>query len=327
MTPRRGETLVTVDSVRVTRAGREVLRGVDLEVQAGEIVVLVGPNGAGKSTLLAAIAGLLPVAAGMLHCAGKVVTVLQTPALANRTVLANIELATRWAGPRQRKAARQAKARAALEQLNAGGLAGRHASTLSGGEARRVHLARGLVAEPDVLLLDEPFAGLDPTTRADLLYDAASALRHESRATVVVVHDRAEAWALADRVAVVLGGTIAASGTPTDVFTHPPTEAVADFVGFSGRLADGGDVIRLRPADVEVSEAGRYEGTVRRLVPVEDGVRIQLATTGGEVVAIGPAPGPPVGGAVRFNVKGGVRFVSPPADRNGSRPAETARRP
>jgi ABC-type sugar transport system ATPase subunit len=322
MTRERSEPLILAESIRVARDRREVLRGVDLQVSAGEIVALVGPNGAGKSTLLAAIAGLLPLTDGNLRCTGKVVTVLQTPALANRAVLANVELAARWAGPRQQKAVRQAKARAALEQLKAEGLADRHAATLSGGEIRRVHLARGLVAQPDILLLDEPFAGLDPTTRADLLYDAASALRDESRATVVVVHDRAEAWALADRVAVMLGGVIAASGSPSEVFTSPRTEAVAEFVGFTGRLTEGDDVIRLRPSDVEISDRGLYEGTVGRLVPVEDGVRVQLATTGGEVIAIDHAPGPAPGSVVRFNIKGGVSFGSEGRDINISMAAQ-----
>jgi ABC-type proline/glycine betaine transport system ATPase subunit len=164
------------------------------------------------------------------------------------------------------------------------------------------------VADPDILLLDEPFAGLDPATRADLLYDAASALRSPSRATVIVVHDRAEAWALADRVAVMLDGVVAAQGNPASVFNTPPTEAVADFVGFSGRQVDGQSVIRLRPSDVALSEDGRYEATVGRLVPVEDGVRVQLITADGDIVALAHAPGPRPGSKVRFDMTGGVTY-------------------
>ena len=115
-------------------------------------------------------------------------------------------------------------------------LAERHAHTLSGGEARRVHLARVLAVRPDVLLLDEPFAGLDPTARADVLYDLAAILRDADRATCVVVHDRAEAWALADRVLVLLDGRIAAAGPPEQVLDRPPSPAVARFLGFGGEL-------------------------------------------------------------------------------------------
>src|SRR3954467_14216276 len=99
---------------------------------------------------------------------------------------------------------------------------------LSGGEARRVHLARALALKADALLLDEPFAGLDAPARAELLYDAASALRDGRRATLVVVHARAAAWALAARVVVLLEGAVAADGTPADVFGRPPTPAVAE---------------------------------------------------------------------------------------------------
>ena len=159
---------------------------------------------------------------------------LQTPALARRSALANVEAALAWWGTPADQ--RRERALAALEQVGVDGLAERPAATLSGGEARRVHLARVLALDPDVLLLDEPFAGLDTAARGDLLYDTRELLRSPGRATVIVLHDRAEAWALADRTALILGGRIVAEGDDARG-ARPPAHA------------GGGDLPRLRRQD------------------------------------------------------------------------------
>jgi ABC-type sulfate/molybdate transport systems ATPase subunit len=300
------ETVLRARGVAVARAGVEVVRDVDLDVCAGEVVVVIGPNGAGKSTLLAALAGLLPVARGMVERNGRVAAALQAPALANRSAAANVEAALQWWGVPRRE--RPDRALAALEAIGARGLADRPSRALSGGEARRVHLARALALRADALLLDEPFAGLDAPARAELLYDAASALRDARRATLVVVHDRAEAWALADRVVVLLDGDVAADGPPAEVFGRPPSPAVAAFVGFSGRLEEPGTLRLLRPQDVALDDDGPLRARVTRLVPVEDGVRVELALDHGRLVALAPAPGPAPGAEVGVRLLGGVTF-------------------
>jgi ABC-type nitrate/sulfonate/bicarbonate transport system ATPase subunit len=292
--------------VAVARAGVEVVRDVDLDLVPGEVVVVIGPNGAGKSTLLAALAGLLPTARGSIERRGRVAAALQAPALAHRSARANVEAALAWWGVARGDRGRRALA--ALHAIGARALADRPARSLSGGEARRVHLARALALEADALLLDEPFAGLDAPTRAELLYDAASALRDPRRATLVVVHDRAEAWALGDRVVVMLGGHVAADGPPAAVFGEPPTPEVAAFVGFAGRLEERGSVLLLRPQDVALDPDGPLRARVARLVPVEDGVRVELTVDHGRLVALSAAPGPRPGGEVRVTLVGGVRF-------------------
>jgi tungstate transport system ATP-binding protein len=299
-------TVLRARGLAVARAGVEVVRGVDLDLRAGEVVVVIGPNGAGKSTLLAALGGLLPAARGSIERAGRVAAALQAPALANRTARANVEAALQWWGVPRRQ--RTDRALAALQAIGARGLADRPARTLSGGEARRVHLARALALEADALLLDEPFAGLDAPARAELLYDAASALRDERRATLVVVHDRAEAWALADRVVVLLDGSVAADGAPTDVFARPPSPEVAQFVGFAGRLDEQGALCLLRPQDVALDDGAPLRARVTRLIPVEDGVRVELSLDHGRLVALAPAPGPPAGAEVGVRLLGGVTF-------------------
>jgi ABC-type proline/glycine betaine transport system ATPase subunit len=157
-------------------------------------------------------------------------------------------------------------------------------------------------------MLDEPFAGLDAAARADLLYDAASAFRAARRGTLIVIHDRSEAWALADRVVILLDGRIAASGPTRDVLDHPATPEVAAFLGFSGRLEAGGRVRMVRPAHVVVDTHGDVACTVQRRVPLEDGVRVELAADHGRLIAITDHPGPEAGDLVRVRIQGGVTF-------------------
>ena len=298
---------LSAEALVVRRGDRDIVRGVDLDLMRGEIVALLGPNGAGKSTLLAALAGLLEPAGGTVHLDGRVAAALQAPALARRSALANVEAALAWWGVARE--ARPERAATALEQLGVGHLRDRPAGTLSGGEARRVHLARVLALDADVLLLDEPFAGLDAPTRADLLYDAASVLRSPDRTVLLVLHDRAEAWALADRILILLEGRIAADGSPVEVLDSPPSRPVAEFLGFAGHLRDGDGVRLLRPAHVTLAVDGELPARVRRRIPLEDGVRLELEADDGSLVALAALPGPEVGEAVRVNVSGGVRFA------------------
>src|SRR5262245_14470402 len=233
--------LLQAEGINVEIGGRPIVRDVALELQRGEVTVLIGPNGAGKTTLLEVLAGLDRPAAGKVVGDGSVAAALQGAALAHRSARQNVELALAWHGVPKKD--RRERAANALQQLDAEALADQPARTLSGGEARRVHLARALAVDPDVLLLDEPFAGLDVTTRADLLYATEGVIRSERRATLVVVHERAEAWALADRVIVMIDGRIVASGTPREVFESPATLVIARFVGYVGSIREDGQVL------------------------------------------------------------------------------------
>jgi ABC-type multidrug transport system ATPase subunit len=292
-----GRPIVKTAGLKVRRGRNEVLHGVDLEVAAGEIVAVLGPNGAGKSTLLETIGNLLRPSAGTIERNGQVVAALQSPDMARRTARANVELALAWSGVRRRD--RRARAGEALASMRADHLADRPASMLSGGERRRVHLARAVAIQPDLLLLDEPFAGLDQETRATLLDDAASALRAGAGAVVVVVHDRAEAWALADRLVILLDGRLAAQGRPSEV---------ARFLGFSGELRDGADLLLIRPSQVRFDPDGDIRGTVSRLVPTEDGARTELETANGHLSVVVPYPGPKLGEEIAVRVCGAVRY-------------------
>ena len=304
------DVLLRAADVDVHRDRAEVISAVSLELIAGEVVALLGPNGAGKSTLLDVLSGALEPARGVIERHGRVAVALQSADLAKRSVLANVELALSWWGV-PRGPERAARARAALVVMGVAQLEGRSAQSLSGGERRRVHIARALAVEPDVLLLDEPFAGLDGTARSALLEDAASVLRSPGRATLVVVHDRGDAWALADRILIMIDGRLAAAGRPADLLSSPPDPTVARFLGYDGLIREGDTTVMTRPPQVHIDSAGQLHGTVSRITPLEDGARVELRIDGGGVLyAISRWPAPELGSVVGLRIDGGARFPS-----------------
>jgi molybdopterin-binding protein len=219
-----------------------------LDVLAGEVLGVIGPNGAGKSTLLR-ILGLLERpdegcvlvdgraidARGALAQRRRMATVFQEPLLADASVADNVALGLRFRGVSG--ATGEPRVRRWLARLGVETLARRAARTLSGGEAQRVALARALVLEPEVLLLDEPFAGLDAPTRGALVNDLGAILRADRVTTVLVTHERGEAQALADRVAVLIDGGLRQVDDTARVFYAPVSEEVARFVGVETLVA------------------------------------------------------------------------------------------
>jgi ABC-type sulfate/molybdate transport systems ATPase subunit len=298
--------LLACRQVSVKRGRRDVVKDVTLELRAGEVVALLGPNGAGKSSLLDALAGAIAPAQGSVERHGRVAVALQAPDLARRSALANVTLALAWWGvPR---ADREERALHALASMGAAHLAQQPAASLSGGERRRVHIARAIATRPDVLMLDEPFAGLDGEARANLLADTQQILRAPDRATLVVVHDRAEAWALADRSLILIDGELVADGPPQQLLDDPPSITVAQFLGYDGRIESDGETLVTRPPHVRVDPDAPLRGRVTGAVPVEDAVRLELELEGGRVYALAQLPAPRVGEIVGVHIGGGVRF-------------------
>jgi ABC-type sulfate/molybdate transport systems ATPase subunit len=262
---------LTVRDVRVVRGGREVLAVDHLDVKPSEHLFVLGPNGAGKTTLLRLLAAVARPDRGDVEVDGvpvrrlglaerrKVGYVTQRPALLGTTVLRNVELPLRWRKvPRAR---RRALALGALERLQVAHLAERPALALSGGEQQRVNLARSLACDPDLLLLDEPAAGLDTEARAIFFADLERALADRAVTTVQVTHRPEEALRHADRVLVLVDGAVRQIGTPEMINRMPADAAVATVVGYDNLLparvgADRAVLVGERPTGVTSEDLG-----------------------------------------------------------------------
>lgn len=209
-----------------------------LDLHVGEVLVLLGPNGAGKSTLLRAMAGLeRSVARDAIEPpTGPVTLVFQRPTALSGTVEANLRAALLGKGIRE--ADKRRRVAAALARFAIEPLARHDARTLSGGELRRLALARAFVLEPDVLLLDEPFDDLDAESQRRLSHDLQDAIAETGVAVAMVTHDLRRALLLADRIAVLAPGELVQHGRRDDVLDRPDTPEIARTVGMTN-LAEG----------------------------------------------------------------------------------------
>jgi ABC-type sulfate/molybdate transport systems ATPase subunit len=309
--------LLELRDVVVVGAGREILSVPRLALRAASTTAVLGANGAGKSTLLRVAGALLAPRAGRLILDGApasehdvrlaTAAVLQRPLLRRGTVQANAETGLRFR--RVPRAIARERAKAWLDRLGVGDLAQRPAHTLSGGEAQRVSLARAFAVGPRLLLLDEPFAGLDAPTRGELLADLRELLAETATAALLVTHDRHEAAAVADDVAILHRGRVHQHGPAADVLEAPADAECARLLGFEtilrAPLADrllgpGTGEVALRPDDCTIEPPGlaaddgamRVAATLRRVVPLGPVSRVTVIADGSPLIATAPAPAP-----------------------------------
>jgi sulfate/thiosulfate transport system ATP-binding protein len=264
VTKRYGK-LVTVDRV-------------SLEVEAGELFVLVGASGSGKSTILRMIAGLSSPDEGVIRVSGKDVTHLSPQArdvgfvfqnysiFRHMTVAQNIEF-----GLRVRKvpaASREQRREELLDLVGLGGLGGRYESQLSGGQRQRVALARALAYKPAVLLLDEPFGALDVMIRGQLRQSLKEVQKTLGVTTILVTHDQEEAFELGHRIGVIERGRLLEVGEPEILYANPRSLFVATFLGAGAILVGGssGDHLELGPLSLPIPPS----------VPHDEGDRVRV---------------------------------------------------
>jgi len=274
-----------VEGVGVSYGDLAVLEDLDLAVQRSEVVVLLGPSGSGKTTLLRVVAGLRRPDSGRIRWGGENLTdmpvhrrglglVFQDNALfPHRDVENNVAFGLRVAGIPVESRIRQVAEMLRLVGLD--GFAARSVDTLSGGEAQRVALARALAPGPRLLLLDEPFGSLDRVLRDRLVGEVGGLLRSLGQTALHVTHDRDEAFAIADRIAVLGKGRIQRIGTPAEVWAEPGTVYVARCLGHEnlieldsggrcplGRLAKGAGTVLVHGDQVVIGPAGDSSGPV-----------------------------------------------------------------
>ena len=292
--PARSPTAGLVCRDLVAAPGRAVvLRRLSLQVPDGTRTVVVGPSGAGKTTLLRAIAGLQPLLEGEIWLGERrldpvpahrrrVAVVFQEPRLLpHLDAVDNVAFGLRAAGvPRPQ---RRARAQALLDEVGLAGFADRRVDGLSGGEQQRVALARALCVEPDLLLLDEPLASVDPNRREDLRRLLLELQQARALTTLLITHDQTDAAQLGERVALLLDGTIVQHDIPQALFERPASAAVARFFGIrnllrghvsGGRLSLGGATIEVPGPDGQATFTIRPERV--RLDPASP-LRLQVA--------------------------------------------------
>ncbi|MFC1864939.1 ABC transporter ATP-binding protein [Chloroflexota bacterium] len=251
---------------------QDILKNINLRVERGEVFALIGPTGAGKTTLLHLIDLLDLPTSGRVYVGGvdttasakvrlearrRMAFVLQKPIVFNTSVYDNIAYGLKWRGMSRSNIHEKVSSILAMVDLSAE--KNRNARTLSGGETQRVAIARALAIEPEVLLLDEPTANLDPISTSKIEELITNIIHQHSTTTIMATHDMSQGQRLADRVCVLLNGEILQTGSSRDVFTSPGNREIAEFVGVEnivdGMIASNEDKIATINTSSNIIEA------------------------------------------------------------------------
>ncbi len=308
-----GQPGLEVRDLDVTLAGNPVLRDVSLDLPEGEVLAVLGPSGCGKSTLLRAVAGLERLDHGAVRVGGHDVTRVPTYRrgfalmFQDGQLFGHLTVAQNVAYPlRLRRVGRRERATRVAELLELVGVPGfgdRDPATLSGGERQRVALARALAVQPRLLLLDEPLSALDRDLRERLAVDLRRILTTAGTTALLVTHDHDEAFAVADRMALLRAGRLVQDGSLEEVWRHPVDAEAARFLGYArvlsasqarpvlaayaDRAHDGahdgaraGRALALRRSALKVDEAGAVSATVvtSRSTPEQTRLVVRLAS-------------------------------------------------
>ncbi|MGB7268612.1 MAG: ABC transporter ATP-binding protein [Albidovulum sp.] len=259
------------------------LKKLDLTIDAGQLVTLLGPSGCGKTTTLRLIAGLEMASEGSIYIGGmdvthltatyrKVSMVFQSYALfPHMTVRENVAYGLTVKAVPKREAAQQAEH--GLELVGLAGFGDRLPSELSGGQQQRVAVARAIVLEPEVLLLDEPLSNLDAKLRRHVREEIRQIQQRLGLTAVYVTHDQEEAMAVSDRIIVMKNAEIAQEGTPADLYETPKSEFIADFIGDANlaaceidKVTDGVASVQMDGSTYQVPAGGLNKGAAKMVL-------------------------------------------------------------
>jgi sn-glycerol 3-phosphate transport system ATP-binding protein len=326
------------------------VKGVNLDVADGELIVLVGPSGCGKSTLLRMVAGLETVTSGVIEIAGRnvvkaepaerdIAMVFQNYALyPHMSVRGNLEYGLKNRGTPREEINRRVQE--AADILEIGALLDRKPRQLSGGQRQRVAMGRAIVREPAAFLFDEPLSNLDAKLRVQMRVEIRKLQRRLRTTSLYVTHDQLEAMTLADRLVVMNGGLVEQLGTPTEVYDRPATLFVASFIGSppmnlvplsalqrdaaSLKLPAQTDIVGIRPdachLEQPVEPSLSMEAIVELLEPIggESHLHVRLASTGQSIVLSVPGR-PEIAEGTKVNVHARLADLHPFNKQTGQR--------
>ncbi|WP_182379003.1 ABC transporter ATP-binding protein [Nocardioides sp. WS12] len=339
--------MLDLKGVTVTFDGTRAVDAVDLSVKDGDVLAVLGPSGCGKSTLLRAVAGLEPLAEGSIswdggdladtptHRRGFALMFQDGQLFDHLTVARNVGYAQRLRG--LSRAAVRTEVDDLLALVGLAGFGDRLPRSLSGGERQRVALARSLAARPRLLLLDEPLSALDAELRGRLATDLRRILTASGTTALMVTHDQAEAFAVADRLAVMRGGQIVQEGAATEVWGAPVDGDTALFLGYSrvlegdaaaallrlaGAPAAPGAAVAVRSSAVQAGPGQGQPAVVQDFGLTPDGSRVVVSVDGvGDLEAVGAPGWAPASGnsaAVQVDRRGLAVIPDAPARWSGS---------
>jgi tungstate transport system ATP-binding protein len=291
--------MIRIEAVTKKSGDSEILKTIDLTIKKGEIFTLIGPSGSGKTTLLRLINLLDTPTTGKMVFDGtdtsenekvrlsvrrRMGMVFQKPAMLNTTVAENVAFGLKFRGVENSQIAK--RVRATLDLVGLADFSSRRAITLSGGEMQRVSIARAMVTEPEVLLLDEPTANLDPVS-SEIIEDLILRINRELHTTIILsTHDMIQGQRLADRMGVLMDGRMAQVGTTNDIFYQPFGKDIARFVGIDTTLK--GVVKTNDQGHAEIEIRGAIFEAITSILP---GQRVALYIRPEEVTLMLPESG------------------------------------
>ncbi len=310
--------MIRIEDLTRKFGSSEIIHRTDLEIRKGEVFTLIGPSGSGKSTILRLIDLLDLPTTGRIVFDGqdtggsekvrlatrrRMAMVFQKPAVLNTSVEKNVGFGLKFRGVPAAESARRVAS--ALDMVGLSHFAARKAVTLSGGEMQRVALARAIVTEPEVLLLDEPTANLDPVS-SDVIEELISRINREFRTTIVMAtHDMIQGQRLADRIGVIMDGSLVQTGTAAEIFYQPKGKAIARFVGIDA--ITGGEIVETSGGLATIRAGG---SCFEAVTPLPKGRRVALFIRP-EEVALTPGNGLPPKSSVRNQLSGRIAKMVP----------------
>ncbi|MCA1054389.1 ABC transporter ATP-binding protein [Rossellomorea aquimaris] len=304
-------SFITLQHINKSFEGQTVIHDMNLEINKGELVTFLGPSGCGKSTLLRTIAGLVTPEAGSISIDGRDVTnvspkdrgvgmVFQSYALfPNMNVFDNVAFGLKM--KKMKKEEIHEKVMTILELVGLTGKEQAYPHELSGGQQQRVALARSIVVEPKVLLLDEPLSALDAQIRKNLQQLLRSIQQRLGMTMILVTHDQEEAMVVSDRIILLNNGEVEQEGHPHDLYMNPKTEFTARFIGHYNVLSSNEIVALLDPPSVEAGKVYAIRPEAFRLNPGENTLAVRAVVKDINVL----------GSIVRYELQGdSVTFVA-----------------